>query len=139
MSKQSPPSLLKWGLKYSLSAAVAGIICCVAPAVLFMFGIMGGVYAISFADFFYGDDGNEGIGSLVLKGVAVLIGLYGVYSFKNKQNQCSIDPNRNRKNLLILVMIITVTGIGVFLSLEKWSAWYFNTRIVPAQQLELKQ
>ena len=45
-----------------MTAAFASIICCVAPAVLFMFGLMGGVFAISFADFFYNDDGSEGIG-----------------------------------------------------------------------------
>ena len=72
MSQEKKPSLLKWSLKYSLSAAVAGILCCVAPAVLFMFGLMGGVYAISFADFFYNKDGSEGTGSMILKALAVL-------------------------------------------------------------------
>ncbi|MGY8924317.1 MAG: hypothetical protein ACKVG8_01815 [Flavobacteriales bacterium] len=139
MSKDKPPSLIKWSLKYSLSAAAAGIICCVAPAILFMFGLMGGVYAISFADFFYNDDGSEGTGSLLLKGIAVAIGLYGVYSFKKKQNQCSINPQRKWKNLIILVITITVISISVFLSLEKWSAWYFDAHIVPAQQIELKK
>lgn len=138
MSIEKQPSLLKWSLKYSLSAAVAGILCCVAPAVLFMFGIMGGVYAISFADFFYNEDGSEGTGSLILKGIAVLIGIYGVYSFRRKQNQCSIDPKRKKKNMLILIITIIALSLGVFLSLEKWSSWYFDTHIVPAQQKELK-
>ena len=89
MSTEKKPNLIKWSLKYAVSAAIAGILCCVAPAVLFMFGLMGGVYAISFADFFYNDDGSEGTGSLILKGVAILIGIYGVYSFRKKQNQCS--------------------------------------------------
>ena len=137
MSQEKKPSLLKWSLKYSLSAAVAGILCCVAPAVLFMFGLMGGVYVISFADFFYNKDGSEGTGSMILKALAVLIGLYGVYSFRKKQNQCSIDPKRKRKNIIILSITILIIGIGVFLSLEKWSTWYFDTHIVPAQQQEL--
>ena len=139
MSTKKSPSLLKWSVKYSLSAALAGIICCVAPAVLFMFGLMGGVFAISFADFFYNDDGSEGTGSLILKGVAVTIGIYGVYSFRKKQNQCSIDPKRKRKNLLILITTIIIVGVSIFLSLEKWSAWYFDAHIVPAQQQELKK
>lgn len=138
MSNEKHPSLIKWSLKYSLSAAVAGILCCVAPAVLFMFGIMGGVYAISFADFFYNEDGSEGTGSLILKGIAILIGIYGVYSFRRKQNQCSIDPKRKKKNMLILIITIIALSLGVFLSLEKWSSWYFDTHIVPAQQQELK-
>ena len=138
MTEQKDPNLVKWGVKYSLSAAIAGILCCVAPAVLFMFGIMGGVYAISFADFFYKEDGSSGVGAWVLKIIALCIGIYGVYSFRKKQNQCSIDPKRKKKNLILLIAMILVLGVGLFLSLEKWSAWYFDEYIVPAQQKELK-
>jgi len=138
MTKKKQPNLIKWGLKYSLTAALAGILCCVAPAVLFMFGLMGGVYAISFADFFYEEDGSSGVGSLVLKAIALCIGVYGIYSFRKKQNQCSIKPQRKRTNLIILSLTILILGIGLFLTLEKWSSWYFDKYIVPEQQKELK-
>jgi len=138
MTKKKQPNLIKWGLKYSLTAALAGILCCVAPAVLFMFGLMGGVYAISFADFFYKEDGSSGTGSLVLKAIALCIGVYGIYSFRKKQNQCSIKPQRKRTNLIILSLTILILGIGLFLTLEKWSSWYFDKYIVPEQQKELK-
>jgi cation transport ATPase len=137
MTQNKNPNLLKWGIKYSLSAAVTGMLCCVAPAVLFMFGLMGGVYAISFADFFYNEDGSSGTGAWILKIIAVAIGLYGIYSFRKKQNQCSIEPKRKKKNLILLIGIIVILGIGLFLSFEKWSAWYFDEYIVPAQQKEL--
>ena len=87
---------------------------------------------------FYNEDGSEGTGSLILKGIAILIGIYGVYSFRKKQNQCSINPKRKRKNMIILIITIIVLGLGIFFSLEKWSSWYFDTHIVPAQQQELK-
>lgn len=138
MSQKKQPNLIKWGLKYSLSAALAGILCCVAPAVLFMFGLMGGVYAISFADFFYDNDGSSGIGSFVLKAIALCIGIYGIYSFRKKQNQCSINPKRKRNNLIILTFTILILGVGLFFTLEKWSSWYFDKYIVPEQQKELK-
>ena len=138
MTQEKDPNLVKWGVKYSISAAIAGILCCVAPAVLFMFGLMGGVYAISFADFFYKDDGSSGVGAWILKILALCIGIYGVYSFRKKQNQCSIDPKRKKKNLILLITMILVLGVGLFLSLEKWSALYFDEYIVPAQQQELK-
>ena len=76
MTQNKNPNFLKWGIKYSLSAAVTGMLCCVAPAVLFMFGLMGGVYAISFADFFYNEDGSSGTGAWVLKIFALAIGFY---------------------------------------------------------------
>lgn len=137
MTQNKNPNLFKWGIKYSISAAVTGILCCVAPAILFMFGLMGGVYAISFADFFYNEDGSSGTGAWILKIIAVAIGLYGIYSFRKKQNQCSIDPKRKKKNLIALIGIIIIFGVGLFLSFEKWSAWYFDEYIVPAQQKEL--
>lgn len=133
------PNVFKWALKFAASAGIAGILCCVAPAILFMFGLMGGIYAISFADFFYADDGSVGIGSWILRGLAVLIGVYGIYMFRKKQNQCSIDPKRKKKNLILVSIIIVVLGVGIFLSLEKWSSYYFDKHIVPAQQEEYKQ
>ena len=135
---EKEPSVVKWGLKFAASAGIAGIICCVAPAVLFMMGLMGGIYAISFADFFYIEDGSVGLGSWILRIAAVIVGVYGIYLYNTKQNQCSIDPKRKKKNLLLVGFIIIVLGIGIFLSLEKWSSWYFDKHIVPAQQEEYK-
>ena len=131
------PSLLRWGLSLAASIGVAGMLCCVAPMVLFMFGLMGGVYAISFADFFYQSDGSPGIGAWLLRGLAVIVGFIGVVMYHRKQNQCSLDPKRQQKNLLLLVGMITVLGISAFLSLEALSSWYFDEYIVPAQQQEL--
>lgn len=139
VEKQTEPNSFKWAFKYAATAGIAGILCCVAPAVLFMFGLMGGVYAISFADFFYAEDGSIGLGSWILRGLAVIIGVYGIYLYRKKQNQCSIDPKRKKKNLILMIVITLILGLGIFLSLEKWSSWYFNEHIVPAQQNEYKQ
>ena len=59
-------------------------------------------------------------------------------AFEKSKNQCSIDPKRKQKNLILLTFTIAILGIGLYLGLEKWSAWYFDTHIVPAQQKELK-
>ncbi len=138
-SNKNTPNLYTWALKFATSAGLAGILCCVAPAILFMFGIMGGAYAISFADFFYEEDGSTGIGAWILRVLAILIGAYGVYKFKTKQNQCAVDPKRKKTNLVLVTIITFVLGVGIFLSLEKWSSWYFDEYVVPAQQKELLQ
>lgn len=139
LETQEEPNFFKWAFKYAATAGIAGIICCVAPAVLFMFGLMGGIYAISFADFFYAEDGSIGTGSWILRGLAVIIGAYGIYLYRKKQNQCSMDPKRKKKNLILMIVITFILGLGIFLSLEKWSSWYFDEHIVPAQQEEYKQ
>ena len=131
------PSVFRWAISVAASAGLTGMICCVAPMVLFMMGIMGGTYAISFADFFYQEDGSAGTGAWILRGVAVLIGIAGFWRYRSQQNQCSIDPKRQQKNLMLLGGLIVVLGVGIFLSLEALSSWYFDAYIVPAQQKEL--
>ena len=135
--KEEQPSVLKWGLSLAAAAGLTGMLCCVAPMVLFMFGVMGGVYAISFADFFYQADGSAGVGAWLLRGLAIVVGLYGTWQYRNKQNQCSLDPKRQQKNLFLLIFLIGTLGTGFFLGFESLSSWYFDTYIVPAQQQEL--
>lgn len=131
------PSTLRWALSVAASVGLTGMLCCVAPMVLFMMGVMGGAYAISFADFFYEADGSAGTGAWALRGVAVLVGAGGLWMYRRKQNQCSIDPQRQKKNLMLLGTLIVLGGLGMFLTLEQLSSWYFDAYIVPAQQAEL--
>ena len=133
------PSALKWSLKYGLISALTGMICCLAPAALFMFGLMGGVVAISFANFFYAEDGSLGTGSILLRLLAVCFGIYGLILFRNKQNQCSIDPKKKRLNLILLIFLLLTIGISFFFIFENLSSWYFDEYIVPQQQIELKK
>lgn len=132
----SPPGLWAWGLKVAASAGLAGMICCVAPAVLFAMGLMGGIYAISFADFFYAPDGSAGVGAWLLRGLAAVVGLVGVWLYSRRQNQCAIDPARKRKNLALLLLLVATLGTGAYLTFEKATSWYFDTYVVPAQQEE---
>ncbi len=134
---ETTPGLLKWGLGVAASAGLTGMLCCVAPMVLFMLGLMGGSYAISFADFFYNDDGSAGTGAWVLRGTAAAVGAAGLWRYNGQQHQCSIDPEDQKKNLILLSIVITTLGTGFFLSFEAISSWYFDAYIVPAQQLEM--
>ena len=129
-SQTNQPSLWKWVLNVAASAGLAGMFCCVAPAVLFMFGLMGGVYAISFADFFYQEDGSAGLGAWILRGLAVVIAVTGIVLYRRKQNQCSIDAKRKRKNLILASVMILLFAVGFFFTLEKLTSWYFDTYIM---------
>ena len=113
------------------------MLCCVAPMVLFAVGLMGGVYAISFADWFYTADGAPGTGAWVLRASAVGVGLWSIWRYKRTQTQCDLTPKRQRTNLVLLSFLITTLGVGFFWTLEATSSWYFDAYIVPAQQAEL--
>ena len=135
-SDQQPP-FTKWLLSLAATVGVTGMLCCVAPMVLFIFGIMGGVYAISFADFFYEPTGEAGTGAWILRCVAAVVAAFGIWRYRRAQDQCSIDPNRKRKNLILMSVMVSLLGVGAYLSLESLSSWYFDKYIVPAQQTEL--
>ena len=137
--KMKSPNAFKWSLKFGLISALTGMICCIAPAILFMFGLMGGVVAISFADFFYEEDGSLGTGSILLRILAFSLGIYGFIMYRKKQNQCSIDPKRKKLNLTLLTFLLLTFGVSFFLAFESLSGWYFDEYIVPQQQIELKK
>jgi hypothetical protein len=66
---------------------VAEILCCVTPAVAFMFGLMVGAVAISFADFFYNSNGSVSVDCWILRGFTVVIVAFGVYLFGAKRKK----------------------------------------------------
>ena len=99
-------------------------------------GLMGGIYAISFADFFYAADGSAGLGAWLLRGLAALVGLVGTWLYYRRQNQCSIDPKRKRRNVALLALLVATLGTGAYLTFEKATSWYFDQYVVPAQQAE---
>lgn len=134
--RSRPPGVARWAIKVAAATGLTGMLCCVAPAVLFAFGLMGGIYAISFANFFYEEDGAAGTGAWILRGAAVAIGLFGILFFRYKQNQCSIDPRRRKLNLVLVTFLVAALGVGFYYTFEKASGWYFDEYIVPAQQAE---
>jgi len=124
-------------IKISLTAALTGIICCIGPVVLFQFGIIGGVYAISFADFFYADDGSIGAGAILLRILALIIIFLGIRSF-NKKEDCSMNTKKQKTiNKILFAFILLLVSISIFVTLDEFSSIYFDKHIVPQQQIEL--
>lgn len=133
------PPFWKNVLKTATLMGFTGMLCCIAPMVLFMIGLMGGIYAITFADFFYKQDGSAGAGAWILRIIALAIGLGGLIIYRKKQNQCSIKPVRKKINLVLFAIATLLLGLGIFFTFERLSSWYFDKYIVPAKQEELRK
>jgi len=124
-------------IKVSLSAALTGIICCLGPLVLFQFGLMSGIYAISFADFFYTEDGSIGIGAIILRVIGLFIVIAGILSY-NKKEDCSLNSEKQKKiNKVLFGIIVLIISVSLFMTLDEFSSIYFDRYIVPQQQIEL--
>ena len=124
-------------IKVSFSAALAGIICCIGPVVLFQLGLMSGVYAISFADFFYAENGSIGVGAIILRVVGFFIVAIGIASY-NKKEDCSLNSKKQKKiNKFLFGIIVLIISVSIFLTLDEFSSIYFDKYIVPQQQIEL--
>ena len=130
------PNPFTTAVKYGIRAAFAALICCVAPVVLVLFGLMGGIAALSFTGWFYNDDGSASWAGWLLRALAVGIGVLGVVLYRRKQNQCSIDKRRKRKNLVVLTLTLVVIGIAAFMALDRASTLAFESYITPMQQRE---
>ena len=125
--------------KYGIASAFAGILCCVAPMILFQLGLIGGIYAISFADFFYKSDGSLGLFGWLIRIIGLSIVCYGIYRFNIKED-CSLNSdNQKRINNLLFSFLLITFSLSLFLSLEKLSSIYFDEYIVPAQKKEYQE
>ena len=125
--------------KYGVASAFAGILCCIAPMILFQLGLIGGIYAISFADFFYKSDGSLGLFGWLIRVIGLLIVCYGIYRFNIKEN-CSLNSDNQKKiNKLLFSILLIIFSLSLFLSLEKLSSIYFDEYIVPAQKKEYQE
>ena len=132
-------NLIKSIFKYGIASAFAGIVCCVAPMILFQLGVIGGIYAISFADFFYKSDGSLGLFGWIIRIIGLLIVCYGIYRFNIKEN-CSLNSdNQKRINKILFSVLLIIFSLTLFLSLEKLSSIYFDEYIVPAQKMEYQE
>ena len=67
---------------------------------------------------------------VLLKADAVVIAVAGIALYRRKQNQCSIDVKRKRKNMILASVMIPLLAVGFFLTLEKVSSWYFDTYVM---------
>lgn len=104
--------------RIGITSGLVGILCCVGPTVLALFGIVSGATALAWATDLY----DNYAWWFRLAGLAVLVGL--VVGSLRRRNQCSIDGVRKLKWRLLTVAAIAVGTYVVLYAVTTWLGTY---------------
>lgn len=100
--------------RIGLTSGLVGMLCCVGPTVLALFGIISATTALAWANDLYGDYAwwfrLGGLGALVLLAWIAL----------RRRNQCSLGAIRRLKWRLATVLVIAVGTYGVLYAVTTW-------------------
>lgn len=100
--------------RIGITSGVVGILCCVGPTVLALFGIISAATAFAWANNLYDDYAWW----FRLAGLAVLAAL--VWLSLRRRRQCSIDGIRRRRRRLLGVVAIAVVTYAVLYAVTTW-------------------
>jgi hypothetical protein len=100
--------------RIGITGGVAGILCCVGPTILALFGIVSAATAFAWANNLY----DNYAWWFRLGGLAVLAAL--IWLSLRRQDQCSIDGIRRRRKRLVAVAAIAVGTYAVLYAVTTW-------------------
>ena len=130
--------MIKDVFKYGLTASITALFCCVLPSILFAFGIGSGIFAFTFADFFYNTDGSANIYGWSLRAIGIGIVIYGIYKY-NKKESCSLNsPAEKFQNKLLFASILITLSVVLYMLFTHLTTEYFEV-IDVTRQLEYKK
>jgi hypothetical protein len=100
--------------RIGITGGIVGILCCVGPTVLALFGIIGAATAFAWANNLYDNYGWWfRLGGLAVMGALVWISL-------RRQRQCSIAGMRRRRQRLLAVLAIAAATYAVLYAVTTW-------------------
>ena len=88
-------SFIKNIFQYGIASAFAGILLRCSNDFIPTW-LIGGIYAISFADFFYKPDGSLGLFGWLIRIIGLSIVCYGIYRFNIKED-CSLNSDKQKR------------------------------------------
>jgi hypothetical protein len=100
--------------RIGITGGVVGILCCVGPTVLGLFGIISAATAFAWANNLY----DNYAWWFRLGGLAVLAAL--IWISLRRRRQCSIDGIRRRRKRLLAVLAIAAGTYGVLYAVTTW-------------------
>lgn len=98
-------------LKLTSAPVIFASLCCLSPVILVLLGISGTVFASTLSDNLYGDY------KWVFRGAGLaILALTLLHYFRKKQNICTLDQVKRRKNEIIYtVLVVLVSAILLYI------------------------
>lgn len=109
--KKGSPS---YGIGLGLLSGLVGMLCCVTPAVLVLFGLTTATAAVSLATRWYVEY------AWYLRGLAALLALAGIMLHLKRRNACSLRGARANLSLIVTTFSIAVLTYGALYWFTSW-------------------
>ncbi len=110
----SQQSSQKFGITLGLLSGLAGMLCCVTPAVLVLFGLTTATAAVSLATRWYADY------AWYLRGAAVLMAAAGITLHLKRRDACSLRGARANLGLIATTFVAGVLTYAAFYWFTTW-------------------
>jgi len=115
MVRQDPIQRPKrFGIGLGLFSGLIGMLCCVTPVVLVLFGLTTATAAVSLATRWYAEYAWH------LRGAAVLLASAGIMLHLKRRNACSLRGARANLNLIVTTFLIGVLTYGALYWFTTW-------------------
>lgn len=115
MGEQSnQQSSQKFGITLGLLSGLAGMLCCVTPAVLVLFGLTTATTAVSLATHWYAEY------AWYLRSAAALLAMAGIVFHLKKHNVCSLRGARQNLSLIVTTFVVGALAYGALYWFTTW-------------------
>lgn len=104
----------RFGIGLGLLSGLVGMLCCVTPVVLVLFGLTTATAAVSLATRWYAEY------TWYLRGAAALLATAGILLQLRKHNACSLRGARANVNLIVTTAVVGVLAYGALYWFTTW-------------------
>lgn len=104
----------KFGIGLGLLSGLVGMLCCVTPAVLVLFGLTTATAAVSLGTRWYAEY------AWTLRGIALVLAGAGIMLHLHRRNACSLRGARANLRLIVTTAVVGVLAYGAFYWFTAW-------------------